>query len=341
MVVGLTESQIKEIIDLLPLRNKKEKDGYVQALCEYHNDTNPSMSLIYKGTYAGLVKCFSCGYKTNIHVICKELTGKSTYELLDIKNPYKNLENYYTKPLTNIKKKTIMYNKGIYEFQGNILSIYDNREAYSYLRNRGFDDKTINHFNIGYVKNLRVNEKDYWDRIYIPVYFKQELVNIEFRDYLNKGIKTLYPKNSITNILYDYDNLDKNKELFVTEGIFDCLTLYTLGFRNVTSIFGTSIKPDQIKLLDEFKNKTFCLDKDKAGDKCISDLTGVLKDNFYIMELPVGVDPNDCIRQDKIWNDNIIRNKDIIFKAYENKVKDIDFFYEKAFGSNKIDFDWS
>jgi len=324
-MIDLDEIQIKQVIDMLPLRNKKDKGDYVLSLCEYHNDKNPSMSIVYRGELKGLVKCFSCGYTTNLYKLCYKLIGKSVNKLLNIKT-----ENYLEYNFRNsLTKKEICVNNihNDLTVNGSINSIYSNRDAYAYLRSRGFDDKTLNHFDVGFVSQIEVNGKVYWDRIYIPVYFENELVNIEFRKYKGDGLKTLYPKNSRTDILFNYDNLDKEKELIITEGIFDCLTLYKMGFENVTSIFGTSYKPNQTLLLDEFKKKVFCLDNDNAGWEAIKSYSDNSKYNFDVMVLPEGKDPNDC-------------DFETIRVAYNKRISDLDYFFNKYFKKQDVVEGW-
>lgn len=83
--------------------------------------------------------------------------------------------------------------------------------------------------------------------------------------------KVLYPSNSKVNrTIFNYDNLNKDEDLWITEGLASNPKIWTYISQNVTSIFGANLTDMQIQLLEEFKGKKiFIPDNDTASDKLL------------------------------------------------------------------------
>jgi len=64
--------------------------------------------------------------------------------------------------------------------------------------------------------------------------------------------------------LYGYHLAKGYNKLYVVEGYFDCLSMYTLGIKNVVALGGTSMTPRMFNLIKD-KRIVLCLDNDEAG----------------------------------------------------------------------------
>lgn len=89
--------------------------------------------------------------------------------------------------------------------------------------------------------------------------------------------------------------------LIMVEGYMDAITLYQAGFKNVVASMGTSLTPDQARMVKRYSdNVLVSYDGDFAGQKAnlrgieIFKRTGL---NVKVVPLPEGEDPDDVIRK--------------------------------------------
>lgn len=116
---------------------------------------------------------------------------------------------------------------------------------------------------------------------------KNQIINNIYLKYLLKP-KTLYPKNvDVDFTIWNIDNLDRIKELYVSEGLATIPKIYQHITKNCTSIFGTKITKYQIEYLKEFKNKIIIIpDNDEACFLMIKLLNEEL-DNIWVLDIKI------------------------------------------------------
>jgi archaellum biogenesis ATPase FlaH/5S rRNA maturation endonuclease (ribonuclease M5)/transcription elongation factor Elf1 len=142
-------------------------------------------------------------------------------------------------------------------------ALWDNEEAIDYLNDRGFSDKTIAHFHLGYQKQ---NDGEY---IMIPHIQDNQLWNIKSRRFKG-GDKTFRRVTGQPTVLYNVDNVDEqNETLFVTESETDTIAAYELGITNCVSLTGgaQTFKPEWKGFFAKFGKVYLLLDSDKEGQK--------------------------------------------------------------------------
>ena len=87
----------------------------------------------------------------------------------------------------------------------------------------------------------------------------------------------------------------------VVEGYFDCITTYQAGIRNVVASLGTSLTPDQIRLLKRYtRNVIMLYDSDQAGqDATLRSLDLFIQEamNVRVAVLPPDFDPDSFLRK--------------------------------------------
>ena len=170
--------------------------------------------------------------------------------------------------------------------------------------------------------------------------------------------------NSPASIVYDKSKilfgLDKAKqairlagEAVIVEGQMDCITAHQFGFKNVVASSGTALGPDQFALLNRFtENVVLALDADQAGQAAAeragemmaadgqqlvesADRWGRLKTfidpsrsqgkNIKIVEVPMGKDPDDAIRQNiDAWRQALLEAKSLAGFLFERSLKGLD-----------------
>lgn len=75
------------------------------------------------------------------------------------------------------------------------------------------------------------------------------------------------PGTKISRMLYNYDRIKRFEPLIIVEGIFDALAVYYNITTNVVALFGKTIHPEQVNLLNKHQSvKYLCLDSDAVKD---------------------------------------------------------------------------
>ncbi|MBR7100477.1 MAG: DNA primase [Clostridia bacterium] len=103
------------------------------------------------------------------------------------------------------------------------------------------------------------------------------------------------------NLLKKYKQSNALPYVIMVEGYMDAISLYQAGFCNVVASMGTSLTPEQARLVKRYsENVLISYDGDFAGQN--ADLRGleILKDehiNVKVVLLPEGDDPDDVIRK--------------------------------------------
>jgi len=176
--------------------------------------------------------------------------------------------------------------------------------AKEYLINRGLTEETINEFDVGlslekndlftFLKKKKIKENllislglinqnglEYQDvfknRIIFPIHDATgHVVGFIGRVYKdNMGPKYLNSKETQIfrkgNILFNYhrakEEVRLKKYIIIVEGNMDAIRLYSSGIKNVVALQGTSLTPEQIKLIQKLRASVILmLDNDNAGE---------------------------------------------------------------------------
>ena len=119
--------------------------------------------------------------------------------------------------------------------------------------------------------------------------------------YINTPQTLIYNKSLV---LFNLDKAKpeiKNKDLaIIVEGQMDVVSVWQAKTLNVIATSGTALTPDHLKILKRYtKNLAFCFDMDLAGESAARrgiDLALGEDLDIKIIVLPVGKDPDECVR---------------------------------------------
>lgn len=326
------------ISEYLPVEQKGK--NYF-AICPFHDDHNPSMSI---SPEKQIYTCFVCGASGNVFNFVanyekvsfvsavKKVAQKAGINLdINVKDDYKPKDTKYDK----YYKMFDITNK---YYQNNIKSVYG-KKAIKYLHNRKIDDDIINEFEIGLSMNdnnvskllekkgYDVNElidiglcgkKDnfvydiFRNRIMFPLYnldgkpvgFSGRIYNgEEDSKYVNSKESIIFKKG---NLLYNYhralSHAREKHQIIVVEGFMDVIRLYTIGIKNVVATMGTAITKEHANLLMKLsKNIFLCFDGDKAGEKATISALDALE--------KIGITPKIIRLEDDLDPDDYIIKK--------------------------------
>ena len=118
-------------------------------------------------------------------------------------------------------------------------------------------------------------EKVLTTRIIIPHFFNGKLVGWQGRKLSNDNRLHKY-KNSKdfpkALTLYNYDNINCDKEVVVVESPMSVLKLKSEGITNVVSTFGASVSEHQIELLKNYRKICVWMDGDTAGHRATKNI---------------------------------------------------------------------
>lgn len=226
--------------------------------------------------------------------------------------------------LADVNKKILKYylcrfdkSKRAQEYVlGRISAAVATKRLLGYAPKDGFIE-FINNSNIkiSHIKRLGLIYQDYAgysyprfsDRIIIPIIHARRIVGFGGRTLTNELPKYINSKNSIlynkSSVLYGLSFsrkfIEKSDFVFIVEGYFDVLGLYTHGIKNCVAICGTALSNAQIDLIKRHTNNVcILLDPDDAGQAAARRIKKTLEKSKVCavnLKLPEAMDPADYV----------------------------------------------
>ncbi|MCZ6156450.1 DNA primase [Campylobacter ureolyticus] len=278
--------------------NLKRSGRNFVGICPFHDDKNPSMNV---SPERNMYHCFACKAGGDAINFIQEYEKLNFPEAVEKLASMQNFTLEYTDEKSNFKKidkEALSIVKAYYQSL-----LYQNKAAINYLYSRGFNDKLIAKFELGYAPNsqntlnLLSNEKiDPKDAINLGIVKVGEGGNL-YASFIDRIIFTInnhagkivgFGGRTITNhpakyvnspqssvfdksqIFYAYDKakdeIYKLKEIIITEGYMDTIMLHKAGHKNAVAVLGTALTPKHLPLLRRSNAKiTLCFDGDSAG----------------------------------------------------------------------------
>ncbi len=302
------------ISEYLPIEQKGK--NYF-AICPFHDDHNPSMSI---SPEKQIYTCFVCGASGNVinfvmnyeKISFAEAVAKLAVKAgvtLNVK--YEGKKNVLDDKYEKFYKMFDVTNK---YYQNNLRSLYG-KKATEYLHKRNIDDEAIKTFEIGLslndnnvsklleAKGYQVDEltniglcgskgnfvyDTFRNRIMFPLWnstgqvvgFSGRIYNGENESkYTNSKESVIFKKGSL---LYNYhramEYAREKRQIIIVEGFMDVIRLYTIGIKNVVATMGTAITKEHADLIRRLsKNVVLCFDGDGAGEKATISALAVLE----------------------------------------------------------------
>lgn len=231
--------------------NLHKKGSLYYCFSGTHVDKRPSMSFWRS---QNKFHCFACGFN---------------YDIYDHKkNGYKNI-NIPSQPYNTIlsysKPRSVDLFKNIGKYINN------------YFKARKID---LNDF-----KYLNLRQSKYYKTIVYPIYSEYgEHISNKYRNVDTKEI--YFDKNTNCKTLYNINNTDFERPLFIAEGESDLLSVLTAfkqtTFKNVVSLVtgvNSKLTPNMISILKKYPEVVLCFDNDDPGREGQQKLYKILMDN--------------------------------------------------------------
>lgn len=332
-------SNLYELIDIVEVITQyidvRKVGANFMALCPFHDDKTPSMSI---SAIKGLYHCHACGASGNSVRFVMEYERLSFQEAVQkIANLF-NVKLEYEKGYAETKKSDLLPSLAL--FYHNKLFKHD--DILQYIFSRSINEDSINEFEIGYSGNsydtlrfideqklnrkeaieygvlTQSNDRDYArfaNRIIFPIHSSTGVVvgfggrtlstDKNVAKYLNSPQSKVFNKSKI---LYGYhlakQMIYKQKSIIVCEGYFDVIMLHQAGFKNAVATLGTALNEGHLHLLNKDNPRIYmCYDGDNAGINAAFKAAKFLSQNNKdggVIILKDGLDPADMITQNKI-----------------------------------------
>ncbi|MBP3398842.1 MAG: DNA primase, partial [Erysipelotrichaceae bacterium] len=282
----------------------QRKGRAVKAVCPFHDDHDPSLSIAEdKQSY----KCFVCSAGGNVFGFVQnyEKIGfvESVYKVAELCNYPLELPKESFLPKVDSRKASLhkVMNEAIAFMKFQLMSV-SAKSYYEYLIQRGITKEVIEKFEIGFngpndqlrtflkakghedsnmlaCNLIQLSQSGlhdvFYNRITFPIHdslgnpigFTARTLEKDAPKYINTNETELYVKG---HVLYNYHRAKQPSRMagrvIVTEGVMDVIAFSKAGIDNVTATLGTACTKEQIRLLMQCsKTICFCYDGDKAG----------------------------------------------------------------------------
>lgn len=287
--------QSVDIVDVIGEYLPLEKKGRnYMAVCPFHDDTHPSMSV---SPDKQIFMCFVCHTGGNVFTFLQEYLKISYIEAIkkvaeigriDLSEFHLDVE---TKPKNPEHVALYQMNREAQKIYSYYLNTKLGLEAKTYLLKRHFTDELIKEFQIGYApidsilyqsfEKLGYQEIDmvksglvveshqrfdrFNDRIMFPLHNQQgQVVGFSGRIYKPTQTDSKYVNSPESQIfikgqtLYHYhqcrEAVKKAGFVYVLEGFMDVIAMYKAGIENTVAIMGTALTKGHIQALRRLSN---------------------------------------------------------------------------------------
>ena len=279
---------------------KPASAGSFKGLCPFHSEKSPSFNV---RSAPAFYHCFGCGAGGDVYKFIQEIEHvgfTEAIEKLAEKSGFQLTYDEGSSQESSGRARLLAANQEASTFFSEQLQSTEGETAVKFLNSRGFDQKAIAQFGIGYapkgwqglldhlkVKGFTLEEaitaglamasdKGGYDRFRGRVLWPIRDSNSQvlgfgarklYEDdqgpkYLNTPETPIYHKGSV---LYGLDiarkEIIKRKEIIVVEGYTDVMACHLAGFPNAVATCGTAFGEDHIKLI----NRLFGTTEDPAS----------------------------------------------------------------------------
>lgn len=180
-----------------------------------------------------------------------------------------------------------------------------------YFTSRGISEDVQTRMKTGEV--VREEMGEHVQRAVIPHFFRGKLLGWSMRKISHNNDKRISKYLHSANLpkrdtLYNWDNVVRDRPLYVVESQMSVLYLMSHGIENCVATFGAAVAPGQIQLLKDFDEVIILPDGDSAGYNSAHSLVRTLS-NFTNVDVvrPInGKDAADFINPKEYIEDNSI-----------------------------------
>ena len=291
IIKKLKEDLNKQCIDLI--RDIKESGDNIQFTCPFHKEgkeRKASSGVLVRdknGQKAGVFHCFTCGTSMSLPNLISFCFGRNDEGKFGEKWL---LQNFLYHENENGRNFSLDFSRGEkVEPKRVIEDLTKYRYYHPYMYKRKLTDSIIEKFDIGYDKETDSITFPVWDEKGNLCFVGRRSIKGKFYHYPSGVLKPVYALNFARN----------EKEVYLVESVFNCLTLRTYGLKAV-ALLGTGTTYQE-ELLKNSSIRKFILafDGDSAGWNATQKFKKILRKKIvsYLI-LPKGRDVNDLSKEE-------------------------------------------
>ena len=277
----------------------KKSGSNFKGVCPFHNEKTPSFVV---SETKQIFTCFGCGATGDVIAFVKR------YYNLEFRGAVEMLAREYGISLDGAfrsnRNKDELYeiNRQAARFFYKAMREKSNK-GYTYMKNRGISEETMNKIGIGYADDgwtslydflraagvaekkmlelgLISKSKDrcfdkFRDRVIFPIIntagkvigFGGRIIGDGEPKYLNSQESGIFQKkNNLYGLNLARKDVSREDSIVLVEGYMDVVSLYQAGVRNVSASLGTALTENQARLIKRYtRNVVLSYDSDQAG----------------------------------------------------------------------------
>ena len=326
----IDQAKKQSLIDVIESKGiaVKKQGGQFMALCPFHEDHTPSLSIDPK---TNLFKCFGCGAAGDAIKFIELYEKVGFPEAVDALTGGSDSSSIPETPAAEPGMNSAQLLNRIADFYHD--TFLTNSKAQEYLSSRGITKREIyQSFKIGYVDGKLLNTLPKEGGLVNALkkigilnrYGKELFLNCVVVPLFDSGGnvagmygRKLQPSGQVTHLylpgkrqgIVNRPAAASSEALILTESIIDALSLYQNGYPNVIPLYGTNgLTDDHLELFHAYRPKKIylCLNNDDPGKKATAQigeaLTG-LGFSIGIINLPEFKDVNEYFQAGKTFDD--------------------------------------
>jgi len=329
--------------------NISKKGSNYQAICPFHADTKPSLSI---STQKKIYKCFSCGVGGDVFAFVKNYENISFFNAVLEVIKIMEITDFDVSSLKNLKavnqenEKLFKINEDAAKYFSNFLKNNENKFALKYLQDRNISDEMIKNHQIGFApkdssilvdlltnnENILNNKDLGFNNIDIKKVGLSSIIEGEYNSFFYNRI--IFPIHNIDNRIIGFSGrvIDNKEPKYLntpTTEIFNKnKTLYNLNNviknNNVEKLYITEGFMDVIAIEKIGVENAVCTMGTSFGNEHIK----TLRQLYDLKSIILCFDNDDAGIEATIKNGSLLNKYyDVFVVNYDSDFKDIDEIY--------------
>lgn len=307
----LESVDVNDLFKRLKIRNVEQAtEDEIRFSCPFpghaSGDENPSA---YMNAETTAYICHGCKRKGNAVTFLSDLFNLSSYESLrflrevyggSFRGPDGSLEDEINRHFMEFGKPDAEPINFV--LQTSVLSDFypDEITAMHYMDNRGFTQKSLREFQIGYDRISARISIPIFDELGRLVGFKGRAIDPEIKPKYKVLGGTAYgfPRYHVGLVVYGMDKVPEgNKGCIIVEGELNAVAMHQLGWKQTISPGGSTFTSIHArKIIDRFDHAVLFFDSDKAGNEATARAAELLIPHMKVDVLPEHeYDPADVL----------------------------------------------
>lgn len=307
-----------------------------KALCPFHPDKNPSLTISEE---KGLWHCFGCGAGGDIFSFVMRAENIDFIEAAKIIGERLGISFQWDRRESDREKIIDICETCAKYWQDVLLNRPGGEKGREYIKSRGLKQETIIEFVLGFAPSDMqellgfLQKKDFTpeelaksgvfskredglhllfrERVIFPIFsadgrviaFGGRVLDDSSPKYINSSESVIFKKG---RVLYGFHiskkHISERKQAILVEGYMDAISLYEAGIKNVVATLGTALTREHLHLLKRYAEEIIlAFDPDSPGMNAALRATPLIEEARLIarvMLLPEGSDPDKFVRKE-------------------------------------------